>query len=125
MRKAYQLYYPSPGVKKISIQKSDWHKPKSLDIATVELSARMCRFEWEGGKDFHVGEELMFHLTFPKGGMSKKGAILSCEECGLLDDDYRLRTVFLYRARFDDDLTGDLWRYPLVPRKCKSRFQRR
>ncbi len=119
-----QFYSICAECDEISIFKDGWSEARALQLDTVEVSPRICCFEWEGRGDFQPGEELWIRLHLPAGLFQRRAILFSVEECTLLDEGYEMKPCFTCCARFDGELDGDFFRTLIsTPRRCISYFQ--
>ncbi len=119
-----QLYYLAHNhVKRLWIEKKNRKDIHPVHLETVEISPKVCCFEWEGEQTLQVGDELSFRFDLKETSLNKRAAILTVDKCRLLDEGFEHKTWHLYCAQFDDELDPDFFKEIVgSPRKCKSRF---
>ncbi len=124
MNRGDQFYSICAECDEISVHKDGWSEARRLHLDTVEISPRICCFEWEGSGEFRPGEELSIRLRLPAGLFQRRATIFWMEECTLLDEGYEMTPCFTYCARFDGEIEADFFRTLMgTPRRCNSYFQ--
>ncbi|PKN30950.1 MAG: hypothetical protein CVU64_00935 [Deltaproteobacteria bacterium HGW-Deltaproteobacteria-21] len=110
MNEEFKIHYVAQNlVKSIVVRKKGWSQPFVVHVETVEISQLICCFECENDMLFTIGDELDFNFELGNNHFQARAVIQKIDRSEFLDELYDQKPMFCCCARFNDELTREIF----------------